>query len=59
MVSDAQKRANAEYQKKTKVLSIRFYPTGDDFELLDYIRSKENTAAYIKELVRRERNREL
>lgn len=55
MTTAAKKRGVAKYKKeKCKSLVIRFYPT--DMELLDYIKSKDNMAQYIKGLVRDEMN---
>lgn len=51
MATDAKRRANAKYQKeKTKTLAIRFTP--QDMELLEFIKSHDNIAQYIKGLVR-------
>lgn len=56
MVSDAQKRATAKYQKeKTRQLNVRFFE--DEYELLDWAKSRESTAAYIKALIRADMER--
>ena len=56
MVSDAQKRATAKYQKeKTRQLNVRFFE--DEYELLDWAKSQESTAAYIKALIRADMER--
>lgn len=53
MASEAQRRAVSEYRKKNvKQLVMRFYPTGDDGELYDWIKSHENVNEYLKMLVR-------
>lgn len=53
MVSEAQRRAVSGYRKKNvKQLVMRFYPTGDDGELYDWIKSHENVNEYLKMLVR-------
>lgn len=50
-VSDAQKRANAKYQRQsTKVVSIRFMPS--DAELLEWLAAQPNKAGYVKALIR-------
>lgn len=56
MSTDAKRRANAKYQKeKTKTLAVRFSP--QDMDLLDYIKSHDNIAQYIKGLVRADMKR--
>lgn len=59
MRSDAQKKAESAYRKKTKQIVMRFYPSpGDDDEIYDWIKSKPNATEYLKELVRADmRNR--
>lgn len=53
MRSEAQKRAESAYRKKTKQVVMRFYPApGDDDELYDWIKSQENVTEYLKGLVR-------
>ena len=50
-VSDAQKRANAKYQRQsTKVVSIRFMP--GDADLLEWLGAQPNKAGYVKALIR-------
>lgn len=53
MVSEAQKRANAAYRKKSvKQLTVRFYPGDEDEAMYAWLKSRENTTEYIKALVR-------
>lgn len=53
MVTDAQKRAKAKYEKAhTKQIIIRFYPTENDEEMYAWIKSQENVTAYLKALVK-------
>lgn len=49
--SEAQKRAKAKYaKKKTKQLSMRFFP--NDMDLWEHLDNQPNKAAYIKQLIR-------
>ena len=51
MVSDAQKKATAEYRKKNvKQVSVRFYPSEQD--IFDHMEKQGGRAAYIKRLIR-------
>lgn len=51
MITDAQKRAKANYAKKVYKLEVPFYPTEKDLkEYLDSI--SEPKATYIKRLIR-------
>lgn len=53
MVTEAQKRANAAYRKKSvKQLTMRFYPNDEDEEMYAWLKSQENTTEYLKALVR-------
>ena len=53
MVSEAQKRANAAYRKKSvKQLTMRFYPNEADEEMYAWLKSQENTTEYLKALIR-------
>ena len=53
--SDAQRRATSAYRKRSvRQVVMRFYPTGDDPEIYEWIKSKDNATAYLKELVRRD-----
>ena len=53
MVTEAQKRANAAYRKKSvKQLTMRFYPNEADEEMYAWLKSQENTTEYLKALVR-------
>ena len=56
-VSDAQKSANEKYRKENvKQVAVRFYP--GDQELYEFLRTKENVAGYIKDLIRADMERE-
>lgn len=56
-VSEAQKRASAKYQREsTKTVSLRFYPS--DMELFDFLDKHTNKQGFVKELIRREMERE-
>lgn len=49
--SDAQKRANARYQKEsTKNISIRFMP--GDADILAWLDEQPSKAGYVKTLIR-------
>lgn len=52
MRTDAQRRAENAYRKKTKQIIIRFYPTDDDEKLYAWLKEKDNTTEYVKRLVR-------
>ena len=52
MKTDAQRRAENSYRKKTKQIVIRFYPSADDEELYAWLKSQENVTEYLKTLVR-------
>lgn len=52
MKTDAQRRAENAYRKKTKQIVIRFYPNADDEELYAWLKSRENATEYLKSLVR-------
>lgn len=53
MVTEAQKRANAAYRKKSvKQLTMRFYPNDEDEAMYAWLKSQENTTEYLKALVR-------
>lgn len=57
MVSEAQKKASAKYQKeKIKQVTIKFSPA--DADVYDYINGKTSRAGYIKELIRKDMERE-
>lgn len=51
MVSDAQKRASAKYNKESMVQRVvRFSPR--ELELLEHLDAQPNKAGYIKALIR-------
>jgi hypothetical protein len=59
MVSEAQKRASAKYQReKTVRKAVVFYP--GETELLEWLNSQDSAQGYIKRLIREdmERNRQ-
>lgn len=50
MVSEAQKRASAKYNKeKMKQRAVTFSP--NEMELFNYLETKQNKSAYIKALI--------
>lgn len=50
-ISDAQKRANAKYNREKMVSrSLRFSPNEKD--ILDYLDAQPNKAGFIKQLIR-------
>ncbi len=52
MKTDAQRRAENAYRRKSvKQIAIRFYPNDKDEAMYEFLKSKENATAYIKELV--------
>ena len=52
MKTDAQRRAENAYRKKTKQITIRFYPNEEDDEIYAWIKSRDNVTEYLKDLVR-------
>lgn len=51
MVSEAQKRANAKYDRENVVKKLlKFYPT--DTDLVEWLKTKDNVQGYIKGLIR-------
>lgn len=52
-VSEAQKRANEAYRKKSvKQTTLRFYPAEAD--LWEHLCKQDNKAGYLKELIRKD-----
>ena len=52
-VSDAQKRANEAYRRKSaKQTTLRFYPA--EAELWEHLCEQENKAGYLKDLIRKD-----
>uniref|UniRef100_A0A7C9JRK3 Uncharacterized protein n=1 Tax=Muribaculaceae bacterium Z82 TaxID=2304548 RepID=A0A7C9JRK3_9BACT len=50
MVSEAQKRAAANYRKKSvKQVILKFYP--GDAEMYEWVKAQGNATAYVKSLV--------
>lgn len=52
MKTDAQRRAENAYRKKTKQIVIRFYPNAEDEELYAWLKSQDNATEYLKNLIR-------
>ena len=53
MVSDAQKRANANYKRRsTKTKQIVFFP--DDMDLFEWVGMQPKQNAYLKDLIRKD-----
>ena len=53
MKTDAQRRAENAYRKKTKQIVNRYYPNSEsDEDLYEWLKSQENTTEYLKNLVR-------
>ena len=52
MKTDAQRRAENAYRKKTKQITIRFNPNEEDDEIYAWIKSRDNVTEYLKDLVR-------
>lgn len=56
MVSEAQKKASAKYQReKTVRKAVVFYPK--DAELLEWLNAQGNAQGYIKRLIREDMER--
>ena len=56
MTTEAQRRATENYRKKSvKQISLRFFPAEHD--LYEWARAQENTAGYIKRLIREDMER--
>lgn len=47
------KKAQANYQKKCKIINIRLNKE-TDADIIEILNSKENTQGYIKELIRKD-----
>ena len=55
--TEAQRRANAKYQRNNvKHMSMAFYPK--DYDLYEWMKSKGYSGAWLRELARREMERE-
>ena len=52
MKSEAQKKAQAKYNKKCKQLNLVFYPT--DADIVKHLDGMPSKTAYIKELIRKD-----
>ena len=58
-VSEAQKRANAKYDKSnTKMMSLKFN-LQTDADILDRLASVPNKQGYIKELIRKDMSKRM
>lgn len=49
-MTEAENRAKRNYRKKTKSITIEFYPT--EFDLFEYLETQEQKRTYIKNLIR-------
>ena len=52
MKTDAQRRAENAYRKKTKQIVVRFYPNDEDEEIYTWLKSRDNVTEYLKRIVR-------
>ena len=57
MITEAEKRAKRKYRAKGARFTLEFYPT--DIELYEHISRQPKKQTYIKELIRRDIEREL
>lgn len=58
METEAQRRAGLKYRReKMKQLSIRF--GAGDFDVFEFVQGKENTAGYVKAVLREAMEREM
>lgn len=56
MQSESQKKATERYQKKSrKQITLAFYPP--DYDVYEFLKEKENSSGFIKDLVREEMKR--
>ena len=51
-LTEARKRAKANYNTKVKRISVEFYPA--EMELYEKVKSQESIQKYIKELIRKD-----
>lgn len=51
-LSEARKRAKANYNAKVKRISVEFYPS--EMDLYEKVKSQESIQKYIKELIRKD-----
>lgn len=51
MATEAQKKAQRNYRKSVKTVTLEFYPTKDQ-DLLDKLNEVESKQGYIKDLIR-------
>ncbi len=49
-LTEAQKRAKRNYEKKVKKITLQFYPAETD--LYEYLQTKDNKSGFIKQLIR-------
>lgn len=49
MLTDAQKKAKANYSQKVKQVNLQFYPT--EKELIEHLEKQPQKATYIKNLI--------
>lgn len=51
MESEAQRRANLKYRKQS-VMQVNFALYPDDQDIADFLKGKQNKAAYLRDLIR-------
>ena len=51
-LTEARKRAKANYNTKVKRISVEFYPS--EMDLYEKVKSQESIQKYIKELIRKD-----
>lgn len=57
MLSEAQKKAHSKYRReKCKSITVQFYPA--DLELYEWIRKKDNKNGYIRDMLKKEMEKE-
>ena len=54
-MTEAENRAKRNYRKKTKYISIEFYPA--EMDLFEHLQKQEQKRTYIKNLIREDMNK--
>lgn len=54
-MTEAENRAKANYRKKTKSITIEFYPA--EMDLFEHLQKQEQKRTYIKNLIREDMNK--
>ena len=54
-MTEAENRAKANYRKKTKSITIEFYPA--EMDLYEHLQKQEQKRTYIKKLIREDMNK--